>query len=261
MLWPSWLVKLQFKCQFKILSGLCAHFCRDYLYIVWSFSVWSSLLLKICQPLPFHDPILGSDLDVNEKFCIELVVFQAWCCLNCLLYTLRFPLLSFYKWIHPILGSTLNYNTSARHERHEWDTSNTSAAQAKNFDFDNDTGKNMFSHPYIYYMASERLQGEEQFHSKNYLLEMSRFHAKMRLKSAPQKLNFLIVKAISKSCTLDCSCKWPCTFLHGSTQEGSLIFEFCMETRLSNIFKTTNVTNLAKVVQKSSYRLLNVTSK
>ena len=41
-------------------------------------------------------------------------------------------------------------------------------------------------------MASEILQGEEQFHSKNYLLEMSRSHAKMRSKSAPQKLNLLI---------------------------------------------------------------------
>ena len=60
----------------------------------------------------------------------------------------------------------------------------------KNFDFDNGTGKNIFSHPYIYYMASERQQGEEQFHTKNYLLEMSCFHAKMRLKGAPQKLNF-----------------------------------------------------------------------
>ena len=88
----------------------------------------------------------------------------------------------------------------------------------KNFDFDNDTSKNIFSHPYIYYMASERLQGEEQFHSKNYLLEMSRFHAKMRLKSAPQKLNFLMTKAISKSCTLDCSCKCPCTFPHNYVQ-------------------------------------------
>ena len=55
-------------------------------------------------------------------------------------------------------------------------------------------------------MASERLQGEEQFHSKNYLLEMPCFHAKMRLKSAPQKLDLLMTKAISKSCTLDCSC-------------------------------------------------------
>ena len=67
-------------------------------------------------------------------------------------------------------------------------------------------------------MASERLQGEEQFHSRNYLLEMPRFHAKMHLKSAPQKLNFLIAKAISKSCTRDCSCKCPCTFPHSYAQ-------------------------------------------
>ena len=53
-------------------------------------------------------------------------------------------------------------------------------------------------------MANKRLQGEEQFHSKNYLLEMSRFHTKMRLKSTPQKLNFLMARTISKSCTLDC---------------------------------------------------------
>ena len=52
-------------------------------------------------------------------------------------------------------------------------------------------------------MATERLQGEEQFHSMNYLLEMLCFHAKMRLKSVPQKLDFLMTKAISKSCTLD----------------------------------------------------------
>ena len=84
----------------------------------------------------------------------------------------------------------------------------------KNFDFDNETGKNIFRPLYLLYMASERLQGEEQFHTKNYLLEMSRFHAKMRLKSAPQKLNFLMAKAISKSCTLDCSCKYLCTFPH-----------------------------------------------
>ena len=67
-------------------------------------------------------------------------------------------------------------------------------------------------------MASERLQGEEQFHSKNYLLEMSHFHAKIHLKSAPQKLNILMEKAISKSFTLDCSCKCPCTFPHSYAQ-------------------------------------------
>ena len=33
-----------------------------------------------------------------------------------------------------------------------------------------------------------------------------------------------------------------------------------METRLSNIFKTTNVTNLTKVIQESSNGVLQVTS-
>ena len=80
--------------------------------------------------------------------------------------------------------------------QHECDTSemsatrvlhkDTSATRVKNFDFDNDTSENIFSRPYIYYTASERLEEEEQFHSKNYILEMHRFHAKMRLKSAPK---------------------------------------------------------------------------
>ena len=61
-------------------------------------------------------------------------------------------------------------------------------------------------------MANERLQGEKQFYSKNYLLEMPYSHAKMRLKSAPQQLNFVMAKAISKSYTLDCSYKCTCTF-------------------------------------------------
>ena len=34
-----------------------------------------------------------------------------------------------------------------------------------------------------------------------------------------------------------------------------------METRLSNIFKTTSVTNFTKAILKSSYRVLQVTSK
>ena len=54
-------------------------------------------------------------------------------------------------------------------------------------------------------MARERLQGEEQLHSKTYLLKMPRSHAKMRLKSAPQKLNFLMAKDVSKSYTLACT--------------------------------------------------------
>ena len=79
---------------------------------------------------------------------------------------------------------------------------NTSATQVKNFDFDSDKSKNIFLQPYIYYMASERLQGEEQFHFNNYIFEILCFHAKMHLKkSAPEKLDFLMTKAISKSCT------------------------------------------------------------
>ena len=97
--------------------------------------------------------------------------------------------------------------TRLLHERPKYDTS-------ENFDFDNDTSENIFSQPYINYMAIERLQGEEQFYSKNYLLEIPLSHAKISLKSAPQKLNFLMVKAISKSYTLDCSWKCPYTFSH-----------------------------------------------
>ena len=59
-----------------------------------------------------------------------------------------------------------------------------------------------FSHPHIDYMESERLQEEEQFHSKKYLLEMPHSHAKICLKSAPQKRTFLMAKDISKGYTL-----------------------------------------------------------
>ena len=43
--------------------------------------------------------------------------------------------------------SSLFYNTSARHERHECD-------RAKYFDFDSDMTQNIFSHPYISYKAN-----------------------------------------------------------------------------------------------------------
>ena len=56
-------------------------------------------------------------------------------------------------------------------------------------------------------MVNERLQGEEQHHSKNYLLAVPHSHTKISLKNAAQKLNFAIAKAISKRYTLNCSCK------------------------------------------------------
>ena len=49
---------------------------------------------------------------------------------------------------------------------------------------------------------------------KNYLLEMPCSHVKICLKSAPEKLNFLKAKDMSKGYTLDCSCKFSCTFLY-----------------------------------------------
>ena len=61
----------------------------------------------------------------------------------------------------------------------------------------------IFLHTYISYIANERLQREEQFYSKNYFLETPRSHTEMRLKSAPQKLNFVMAKAILVCYTLD----------------------------------------------------------
>ena len=62
-------------------------------------------------------------------------------------------------------------------------------------------------------MASEGLQGEEQFHSKNKLLEMPSFHAKMRLKSAPQKLNILMANAVKRKKEMGKKKKRNSTFL------------------------------------------------
>ena len=86
------------------------------------------------------------------------------------------------------IKSTPIYNTSARHERHECNTSatrerheqhksDTSATRVlheqhecdtseKKNDFDNCTSKSILSHSYIYYMANERLQGVEEFGSR-----------------------------------------------------------------------------------------------
>ena len=58
---------------------------------------------------------------------------------------------------YPFFRSSLSYNTSARHGRHECDTNGTSATRVRNFDFDNGKSENIFSHPYISYMENERL--------------------------------------------------------------------------------------------------------
>ena len=53
-------------------------------------------------------------------------------------------------------------------------------------------------------MANEIIRKVKQFHPKN-LLQMPCSHAEMSSKSAPQKLNFVLARAKSKSYTLDCS--------------------------------------------------------
>ena len=55
----------------------------------------------------------------------------------------------------------------------------TLMTRVKTFDFNNNTSENMFSHSFISYMTNKRLQEEEQFHSKNYRLEVPSVHAKM----------------------------------------------------------------------------------
>ena len=47
----------------------------------------------------------------------------------------------------------------------------------------------------------------------------------MHLKSAPQKLNFLMAKGIQKNYTLNCSHKCPCTFPHSYALLRRLVFE------------------------------------
>ena len=74
-------------------------------------------------------------------------------------------------------------------------------------------------------MPNERLQEEELLLSKNHVLEVPPSHAKMRLKRAPQKANFLMAKSIQKSYILNCSHKCPCTFPHSYALLRCLVFE------------------------------------
>ena len=134
--------------------------------------------------------------------------------------------------------------TRARHEQHKWDVSGTSATQTtqvKIFDFDKDTSENIFSHPYISYMTNEILRGEEeQFHSKNYLLQMPCSHANMLLKSATQKLNFIMAKAIPKRYALDWSCKLLTFWIFSESNTRVKIFHsWEMEIKESTIVEIT----------------------
>ena len=125
-----------------------------------------------------------------------------------------------------------------RHERHESDTSNTSATRVRHEWYKCSTSATRVLHKWNECDTREKFlvlittlvktyfhiriftiwQVKDYRERNNFILSTtfddSSFHAKIRLKSAPQKLDFLMVKAISKSYTLECSCKFPCTFPH-----------------------------------------------
>ena len=105
---------------------------------------------------------------VLYKFVISTYFFVKFFSCLCVFYVLHlFYILNFYViWIEFITfveWSSLIYNTSARHEWSESDTSatwilhkrhkcNTSAARVKNFNFHNDASKNIFFTPlYLLY--------------------------------------------------------------------------------------------------------------
>ena len=116
----------------------------------------------------------------NLHFTHISTIMAAW-----LLLTFFICLHNQLSSIHSIITysreSSLIRNTSARHEQHKSNTNktsetratrvrhecyanNTSATRVKNFDFDSDTSKNILLNPYIYCMATERLQGQEKFY-------------------------------------------------------------------------------------------------
>ena len=125
--------------------------------------------------------------------------------------------------------------TRATRVQHECNINATRMTLVKTLDFDNNTSEKMFSHSYISYMTNKRLQEEEQFHSRNYRLEMLSSHNKMHLKSASIKLSFEMTKAISKSYTLDWAAK---VLARSSIVTHSNRASFLIKT---NLYETKNI--------------------
>ena len=99
-----------------------------------------------------------------------------------------------HKWVTSKMSATKCNTSAILHKQHKSDMSVTWTTHRHKWEILIliTMWIKTFSHPYIYYMESEKLQGKEQFHSKNCLLEMPRSHAETCLKSAPEKLNFLM---------------------------------------------------------------------
>ena len=81
--------------------------------------------------------------------------------------------------------------TRVLHERHDCDTS-------ENFDFVTARVKTYFHTLIFCYMASERLQGEEQFDSKNYFLKIVSFPCQNTFKKCTTKTKLFNGKSYIK---------------------------------------------------------------
>ena len=138
-------------------------------------------------------------------------------------------------FFHRILWSSIPYNTSARHKQHErntsdtsvtrlwhkWDSYNRNATWVLHERRECDTSqkslilittwvKTYFHTPILAIWQMKYCKKSNNFLLRTILWKCLVF--KISLKIAPQKLNFVMGKAISKCYTLDYSCKGSCTF-------------------------------------------------
>ena len=127
--------------------------------------------------------------------------------------------------------------------RHECDTS-------ENFDFDNDTSKNIFSHPYIYFTIWKKKDCKER---NNFILRTTFWKSLVSMPKSFKKCTTKTKLFNGKSCinserTFEIKERLRWTVSKFCLRQQLFAFkEFRMETRLSNVFKTTNVTNLTKL--------------
>ena len=147
--------------------------------------------------------------------------------------------------------SSLFFNTSARHERHErhdCDTIETGATRVLHERHECDTSATRTTQVWHEWkiLVLITTQVKTYFHTsilaiwwkitrRGTISEMPHSHAEMRLKSPSQKLSFVMGKAISKGYTLDCSCNF---LARSRTVTHSNIASFSMKTTL---YKTNNI--------------------
>ena len=108
-------------------------------------------------------------------------------------------------------------NTSALlvlHERHECDTSATQMTRVKKLLILITTGVKTCFHIPIFTIWQVKDYKERNNFILSTTFKNASFAYQNKFEKCPQKLEFVMVRAISKSYTLDCSCKSPCALPH-----------------------------------------------